>query len=237
MFCPMVVSSADLLGSMYRREPQLGSDGQVHPIDQYTKIVESQGRYMRQLHLSIRPELSVEIGLGYGFSTVFILDAMKTGGYGHQIAIDPLQHQLWNGIGRQRPVLLGMQHRFTFMSEKSVAALPRLSDQGCEAEFIFIDGNHRFDDVLVDFCLADEICPIGGVIIFDDMWMPSIKRVASFARNNRPDYETQSAPVDNVFVVKESDHRRPQLGSIRRFLICWPLIPRHLPRLGAGEGD
>lgn len=41
-------------------------------------------------------------------------------------------------------------------------------------DLIFIDGSHRFDDVLVDFTLAAELCPIGGSIVFDDAFMKSI---------------------------------------------------------------
>jgi hypothetical protein len=63
---------------------------------------------------------------------------------------------------------------------------------------IFIDGNHRFDDALVDFTLSAELCPMGGYIILDDMWMPSIRRAVSFIRSNRKDFEELKTPTRNV---------------------------------------
>jgi hypothetical protein len=63
---------------------------------------------------------------------------------------------------------------------------------------IFIDGNHRFDDVLVDFTLSAELCPMGGCIVMDDMWMPSIRRAVAFIRSNRNDFEEIKTPVSNI---------------------------------------
>ena len=50
---------------------------------------------------------------------------------------------------------------------------------------IYFDGNHRFDDVIMDFYLADEITRPGGHIVLDDMWMNSIRTAVSFIINNR----------------------------------------------------
>ena len=63
-------------------------------------------------------------------------------------------------------------------------------------------GDHRFDRVLFDFSLASFVCEPGGHIILDDMWMPSIQRVASFIRLNRPDFTEVRTPVRNVAVFR-----------------------------------
>ena len=64
-------------------------------------------------------------------------------------------------------------------------------------EFIFFDGNHRFDDALVDFTLSAEVCPLDGYVVLDDMWMPSIQRTASFIRRNREDFVEATTPIAN----------------------------------------
>ena len=63
------------LATMYEKHPQHGSDGLLHELDNITKISIEQGHLLAQLHASVKPRLSIEIGLAYGFSTLFILDA------------------------------------------------------------------------------------------------------------------------------------------------------------------
>jgi predicted O-methyltransferase YrrM len=200
----LVPEAVKILESMYRSEPQLGSDGRLHEIDSITRISREQGCYLYNLHKTHRPELSVEIGLAYGFSTIFLLSAMKEGEYGHHIAIDPFQnHPIWKGIGLQKVQELEMASRFTFMEEKSITAIPRLIDEGRKAQFIFVDGDHKFDSVIVDFVLADHICALNGHIIFDDMWMPSIRKVVQFIKENRGDYLSVACPIENIAVFQK----------------------------------
>ena len=65
-----------------------------------------------------------------------------------------------------------------------------------------IDGNHRFDDVLVDFYLSDQLVSPGGLLIFDDMWMPSVRTVVNFILTNRQ-YKIVSQPIRNMMVLKK----------------------------------
>ncbi len=193
----------DLLMSMYHNEPQLGAGGERFQIDENTRIPSRQGMFMHDLHRRMRPALSLEIGLGYGFSTVFLLAAMKAGGYGHHIAIDPFQNRDWNGVGVTRAEILGMSDRFSFIEEKSITAVPKLIERGTKTAFVFIDGNHRFDDVLVDFYLCENVCELGGVIIFDDLWMPSVQKVVAFIRGNRDNFEFLDSPLDRMAIVRK----------------------------------
>jgi predicted O-methyltransferase YrrM len=202
--CPLPDQQAqDLLDSMYKNEPQLGEGNKYFEIDTVTRIPFAQGRFLYDLHLEIKPILSVEIGLGYGFSTLFLLAAMKTGDYGHHIAIDPAQKKHWKNVGLKRVEILGVSSRFTFFEERSITAIPKLIQNDTKASFIFIDGNHRFDDVLVDFYLCENICETGGVIIFDDTWLPSIKKVLMFIRQNRKNFDFIEGSFDNMTVIRK----------------------------------
>ena len=91
-----------------------------------------------------------------------------------------------------------MSDSFRIAEVKSATALVHFADRGEKFEVIFIDGNHRFDDALVDFTLSAELCPRGGCIILDDMWMPSIRRAVAFIRSNRNDFEELTTPVSNI---------------------------------------
>lgn len=86
----MLQSTKEKLQQLYAGGQHLGTDGQFHSIDAQTLTSQIQGDKIASIHRSLRPALSVEIGLAYGFSTLYILDAMHEGGYGHHIAIDPM---------------------------------------------------------------------------------------------------------------------------------------------------
>jgi predicted O-methyltransferase YrrM len=174
--------------SMYAGEPQLGSDGERHNLDGKVRISREQGIWLYNLCRDAKPKTTLEIGLAYGYSTVYFLAAIRDNGAGYHTAVDPYQSH-WHGIGWLQPRSLGMGDSFRFIEEKSVSALVHFADRGEMFEVIFIDGNHRFDDALVDFTLSAELCPMGGCIILDDMWMPSIRRAVAFIRSNRNDFE------------------------------------------------
>ena len=184
--------------SMYNGDQQLGSDGERHSVEYTkTKIAPEQGVWLYDLCREAKPKTTLEIGLAYGYSTVYFLAAIRENGVGHHTAVDPFQ-SAWHGIGLCQPRSLGMSDSFRFIEEKSVSALVHFTDRRETFEMIFIDGNHRFDDAFVDFTLSAELCPMAGCIILDDMWMPSIRRAVTFIRSNRKDFEELKTPVSNI---------------------------------------
>jgi predicted O-methyltransferase YrrM len=185
------------LKSMYGGELQPGNNGPVE-LDKITRISESQGMWIYETCRRVKPKRSLEIGLAYGFSTIYILAAIDQTGHGHHTALDPIQNKWWHGVGALQAKHLGMVSSFQMLEEFSVAALARFATQRDEFEFIYIDGDHRFDSVLVDFTLSAEVCPMGGNVILDDMWMPSIQTVVSWIRSNRKDFREISTPIHNI---------------------------------------
>jgi predicted O-methyltransferase YrrM len=187
--------------SLYRGEPQLGVDGQRHPIDSVTRISPSQGMWLYELLRKLKPRETLEIGMGYGFSTLFILAATIDGS--HHTAIDPFQRSHWCAIGLANAQALGAPSSFRFIEERSDQSAVDLAREFRSFDLIFIDGNHRFDDVLVDFYLYAELCRVGGMIIFDDTWMSSIQSVLSFVRSNRSDFRELRTPEPNVALFEK----------------------------------
>jgi predicted O-methyltransferase YrrM len=188
-----------LLGSMYRGEPQVGADGHRHALDGLTRIAPAEGMWLYDLCRRLKPEKSLEIGLAYGFSTLFLLAAISANGSGEHVAVDPCQPDRWNGIGAQWARILGMEHAFRFISETSVQALPALAGNGEAFDLIFVDGSHFFDSALVDFVLASEVCRPGGYIILDDLWLPPIRKVVAFVRANRLDFTEVETPMHRLW--------------------------------------
>jgi predicted O-methyltransferase YrrM len=189
--------------SMYSGQLQRGSDGELHALDPYTRTAPKYGMWLYESCRRLKPRQTLEVGLAFGFSTVYFLAAVHENGSGLHAAIDPLQ-DYWHGIGLRHAENLGMAHAFRFYNEKSVSALVKLAADNQRFELIFIDGNHRFDDVLVDFTLSAEICPLGGYIVLDDVRLPSIRRVESFILNNRADFSKISTPLRGIVAFQRT---------------------------------
>ena len=193
---------------MYRCEPQLGSDGMRHNLKGVTQVSVKQAVHMFELHRTARPALSVEVGLAYGFSTLAFLAAAREHG-GRHVAIDPFEETAWHGVGICHARAIAEDGVFEHMAALSSSALPQLAADGSRAGLIYIDGDHRFDGVLVDATLSDLLLEEGGLLLFDDTWMPSVQKVLRFIERNRPDYRRQTCPVRNLAVLQKvaSDER------------------------------
>lgn len=194
------------LCSMYDCDPQVGVDEKTYPIDATTRIGPAQGMLIYRLICETKPEKTLEIGLAYGFSTTYFLAAIQANGMGHHVAVDPFQYEWFHGIGIARGRVLGVKSgMFEFSQETSIQALARFARDQQRFGIIFIDGQHTFDGVLMDFSLASLVCEPGAYIILDDMWMPSIQRAVSFIRLNRADFEMVATPVTSFAVFRRID--------------------------------
>ena len=212
-----------ILKDLYTAPKVDGATGPVE-IDPITRIDKDAGAELNRLVRESKTKKSLEIGLAYGFSTIFIMDALDSGG--SHVAIDPFQSSLWQGVGATQARRLSSK-RFTFLEDYSIHVLSDYIRAGEMFDFIFIDGNHRFDDVLVDFYLCDQALKVGGLLILDDVWMASIRTVLSYVLANRA-YEIvpQKSPLMVALRKLKDDDR-----SWRHFR------PFHVARRQAGGLD
>jgi len=128
---------------------------------------------------------TLEIGMAYGLSSLFICQAHRDKGEGCHISVDPFQKTTWKSIGLLNIQRSNLDEILTFHEAPSHEVLPQILQRESRFDFIFIDGSHLFDYVLVDFFYADKLLKNGGYVMFDDAWMPSIRRVLSFILLNR----------------------------------------------------
>ena len=202
--CPELhFESLRLLLDMYNLESFAGTEQDTPVnIEKTTRISIEQGSMINKIMRSAKVARSLEIGFAYGFSTIWIIDALMNKADSHHTAIDPFEKSHWKGVGLKLVEKLNSSVNFQWESEYSIHSLSKFIQEKKCFDFIFIDGNHRFDDVLVDFYLSDQLIEPGGIIAFDDMWMLSIKRVAEFIINNRS-YEIVQQNVSNMLVLKK----------------------------------
>ena len=133
-----------------------------------------------------RPRATLEIGMAYGLSTLFICQALYDNGTGHHSAIDPFEQGKYQSIGLLNLERANLKSLLRFFNATSRDVLPQICTQGERFDFAFIDGSHFFDYVLVDFFYIDRMLDIGGHIAFDDIWMPAVRKAVSFVLRNKP---------------------------------------------------
>lgn len=195
----------ELLVDMYSSDRLGGTGPDPVALQAPVRITPLQGAQMNRLMKSAGATRSLEVGFAYGFSTIWMMEALLDRPKGTHVAIDPFEQTAWGGVGLAQVARLGAAARLRWISALSVLALTDLIREEALFDFVYIDGNHRFDDVLVDFYLADQLTVPGGMVALDDMWMPSIRSVASFVQRNRC-YEPVPQPEKNLTVFRKLRH-------------------------------
>jgi predicted O-methyltransferase YrrM len=154
---------------------------------------------------------TLEVGMAYGLSTLFICQAHRDKKSGTHTAIDPFQSSRFRAIGLANVRKAGLDAYLCLHEAPSFEVLPTLCRAGEVYDFAFIDGRHLFDYVLVDFFYIDKLLRVGGYVVFDDLWLPQVRKVVSFVLRNRG-YE-----MVKVAGSRKSPLWRRAARSVRRF--------------------
>jgi predicted O-methyltransferase YrrM len=158
-----------------------------------------------------KAERTLEVGLAYGLSALFACQAHSDNDIGGiHTAIDPEQSKVFESIGEFNIERAGLEQQFRFFEACSYEILPQLLKQGERFDFIFIDGMHVFDFTLVDFFYADLLLKPDGYLMFDDLWMPSVRKVVLYILRNR------RYKLDTQWIWKPKSFLRRFLDFIRR---------------------
>jgi predicted O-methyltransferase YrrM len=144
------------------------------------------GRALRDLVMSERAARTIEIGLGYGVSTLFLCQGLLLSGVSHpgHVAVDPFQTTGFSDCGLQCLDDAGCRDMVQHYSEESQIVLPRLVAEGRTFDLAFVDGNHRFDRVFLDLIYLGRLVRPGGIVCVDDHQYPAIAWAVSFCLTN-----------------------------------------------------
>jgi predicted O-methyltransferase YrrM len=142
------------------------------------------GALLQRLIEEKRPAVTLEIGLAYGVSGLFICEALARVGGKKHIAIDAFQSTIWSGIGIHHLRQAGFGGLVELREQLSQDALPQLVTEGVKVDFAFIDGSHAFDQKMVDFFYVDRLLNLGGIVAFDDCNWSSVHHVCRFIAIN-----------------------------------------------------
>jgi predicted O-methyltransferase YrrM len=139
---------------------------------------EREGMLLSKVFEWVRPTTSLEVGFAYGVSTLFICDALANVNQpARHIIVDPFQSSQWRGIGLRNAKRAGYGKFVELREERSEIVLPQLLAENIVLDAALIDGWHTFDHALVDFFYINKMLRVGGVVVLDDAFWPSIGKL------------------------------------------------------------
>lgn len=128
-----------------------------------TSIDEATAGVIYGLARLVRPKIVVEIGTAKGISAIVIAQALDDNNKGKIYTIDPVEQELVKIAIRKS----GLSHRIEYIIDYSYNAIPKLNLP--KIDFVFIDGDHSYENVLADFNLVKDSVVRGGLIVFHDV--------------------------------------------------------------------
>jgi predicted O-methyltransferase YrrM len=150
-------------------------NGKVYPLYAHTSL--EQCEFIQSIIAEIGAQTTLEVGLAYGISTLFICEAkLKQNSFCHYV-IDP-QQDLWHNIGLKNLKDAGYDKIIDFRRDYSHNVLPELQKSGVKVDFAYVDTTKIFDVVLIDAYYIFSMLRIGGIIVLDDCSFPSLRKLA-----------------------------------------------------------
>ncbi len=196
------------------------SDGSRHDV-RAVSISTGEGEALRKWVMLEKATRTIEIGLGYGLSALYICEGLLQSGdpSARHVVLDPFQAGRFAGCGLQVLEEAGARPLVEHHAEASQIALPSFLKQGRCFELAFIDGNHRFDSVFLDLFYLGRLVRMGGVVILDDYNLPGIRRAVSFFVKNLGWTIEETAPEgDGHHWVVLRTARHPDRRDFRYFV-------------------
>jgi predicted O-methyltransferase YrrM len=135
---------------------------------------------------------TLETGLGFAISTLFICEGLLANGpEGRHVAMDPFQFEslpmhrtTYLGVGLEILEEAGVRDLVEFYAEESQIVLPRLLAEDREFDLAFLDGNHRFEGIFLDLIYSGRLLKEGGIVFVDDVQLPGVARAVNFCVKN-----------------------------------------------------
>ena len=154
-------------------------DGTDYPI--VWQIPTDEGQFLQRLVMKYKPKSSLEIGLAYGISSMFVCDAHKALNIGAKhTVIDIDQSRRFRNIGMKNLIRAGYKEMVELHELPSARALPLMFELTKRFDFAFIDGSHKMIDAFVDFFFVDKLLEVGGIVVVDDANMAAVRTMCRY---------------------------------------------------------
>jgi predicted O-methyltransferase YrrM len=159
--------------------------GAVHSVFPVA-VTAAEGKALREWVEREEATRTIEVGLGYGVSALFVCEGLLANGgvAARHVAVDPNQASRFESCGLQLLEEAGLTGLVEHHAEESQIALPRFLSEGRRFDLAFVDGNHRFDGVFLDLVYLGRLVRPGGIVLVDDYQLPAVARAVSFCVAN-----------------------------------------------------
>lgn len=191
---------------------QINETLEIPQHDVATSVKPSEAQFMYDFIQSHGLKRTAEVGFAYGRSCSHIMAAT---GESH-ISMDPFQDH-YGGLGLKNMEKLGFRDKLDFRPDYSHNVLPELLRDKRSFQFIFVDGDHKFDGEFIDWYYADLLLEDGGYVLLHDTWMRSTRLVMAFIEKNRPDYRKVPTGLRNLAMYQKTGEDKRDGMHFREF--------------------
>jgi predicted O-methyltransferase YrrM len=183
-----------LLEDIFQTKRYVNSKNEV--ISVHSETSRGQCEFLQSIIEKNNFKESLEIGFAYGMSTLAIVEEVAQRGGRHTV-IDKFQMEGWNGNGLDLIKKAGYGERLEFIGQYCYRALPELLQANRSFDFAYIDSTKQFDWLMVDFFYIDKLMKTGGIVVFDDVFFPGIRRLMRYI-SRFPGYKVHSQYPKNI---------------------------------------
>ncbi len=158
------------------------SEHQIFPV----AVSAVEGQALRNWVIKEAVAHTIEIGLAYGISALFICEGLVINGQSkvQHVVVDPYQHSGFKDCGLQLLEEAGVADLVEFHAQESQILLPKFLSEGRQFDFAFVDGSHFFERVFLDLIYLGRLVEPGSIIFVDDYQLPAITHAVSFCLKN-----------------------------------------------------
>jgi len=231
----MRIQPSAVLESLYDRGVAAGRTGKRFDVSPMS-VDPKRGERLRQIVQKEAPDGTIETGFGYGLSSLFICQGLLDSGretFRH-VVMDPAQEAVFDHAGLRVFEEAGIEDLLEFHGRGSELVLPRMVEDGRRFGLAFVDGCHRFESVFLDLFYMTRLVRPGGLIVVDDMWMPSVRTAVDFwVGNVGLEHENSRTPRKrkrrSLLKRALSDYERPDpAASTRQDMLALLRVPERL---------
>jgi predicted O-methyltransferase YrrM len=216
---PSPATLEKFIEELYARGVVQGEDGTVCKILPMS-LAPGRGAFLRDVCRAERPTSTIEIGMAYGLSTLFIIQTLleNDAASRRHVVMDPFQTDRFHDAGRRVIREAGVEPLVDFHQDYSEYVLPRLLREGRRFDLAFVDGNHCFDHVFVDLFYLDRLLKASGLLVLDDCFLDSVHAVCRFVQTNYGYTVFAQYPVEGSKLEDEISpaRSRPLMRAMRK---------------------
>lgn len=183
MASPTLFDRNPVVTEIFRTGSSCNARGQEVPV--HSAISREFADALYRTVREVRATTALEIGMAHGVASLAMLTALDETTGGRLISVDPNQATQWQSCGVTAISRSHFTARHELIEQPDYLALPELLRRGTEVQFAYIDGWHTFDYVLLDFFYIDRLLPVGGVVAFNDCFMPAVHKVLNVLLSHR----------------------------------------------------